>query len=259
MFGFIIVILTLLVAVGAVVLAFKLPPEFQYWRFISGGIAVGLLLSAILYWQQLQAVSRSIQERDHDITEATNRAVYEATQRVSQEVGKRYQQQISSLTKQVTNLESQSSGQENRSDIVGSNMSSSAPAAKGGALPSGPATAAKPSGPTPGIFWIQRDEAAGKGTAEVQFRIYGPLNVPAFIAVCDRPCRAVGGQAGTGSEGIVLEGSSDRDVAGYLFKKPRPMPAGTEGTITLQSSSRESLNVTTFRILRESEVPANLK
>ena len=245
MFGLIILVITLLIAAGAVFLALQLPAQLQRWKFINGAIAVGLLLSAILYWQQMRELTSAIQDRDRAVAAATDRASAETAQRVTQEVGKRYEQQIASLTKQVADLEAQSPNQANRPDIVGS---STAPGNK----------AAGANG-TPGIFWIQADDSLGKGSAEVQFRIYGQLAVPAFIAVCDRPCRAIGGQAGAGSEGIALAGSADRDVAGFLFKKPKPMPAGTEGTITLQSSGREPLRVTAFRILRDSEVPANLK
>jgi len=245
MFGLILLIVTLLIAAGAVVLALKLPLEMQQWKFINGAIAVGLLLSTILYWQQMRTLNSAIQDRDHAVAEASDRAVSETAQRVTLEVGQRYQKQIGSLTKQVADLEAQLPNPANRSDIVGSS-------------PAPGNTTAGANG-TPGIFWIQANDTLGKGSAEVQFRIYGPLAVPAFIAVCDRPCRAVGGQAGAGSEGIALVGSADREVAGFLFKKPKPMPAGTEGTIELQSSGREPLRVTAFRILRDAEVPANLK
>ena len=245
MFGLIILILTLLIAAGAIVLAFKFPWELQRRKIIHLAIAVGLLLGTILHWSQMRELTATIQNRDHAIAEATNRTSAETAQRVAQEVGTRYEKQIASLTKQVSDLEAQLPNQGNRSDIVGSNTA-----------PGNPAAGANG---TPGIFWIQAEEALGKGSAEVQFRIYGPLAVPAFVAICDRPCRAVGGQAGPGSEGIALAGSADRDVAGFLFKKPKPMPAGTQGTITLQSSGREPLTVTAFRILRDAEVPANLK
>jgi hypothetical protein len=245
MFGFIILVITLLIAAAAVVLALKLPLQLQYWRFISGAIAIGLLLSAILYWQQMRALSFAAEDRERAVAAGSDRATTETAQRVTQEVGSRYEKQVAALTKKVADLEAQLPNQANRSDIVGGNTAAgnNTPAANG----------------MPGIFWIQGDEAPGKGSAEVQFRVYGQLAVPAFIAVCDRPCRAVGGQAGAGSEGIAIVGSSDREVAGFIFKKPKPMPAGTEGTITLQSSGREPLRVTAFRILRDSEVPTNLK
>lgn len=252
MVGLLILVVTFLIAVGACVLALKLPQELQYWKLIAVAIAIGSLLGAIFYLQQMRAIARADQERSAAIAEASNRAVYETSQRVTQEIGKRYEQQIKSLTKQVVDLEAQLPNQGANLGMVGTSNG----AAGAGAPPN---DAAKLPGATPSIFWIQADENVGRGTAEVQFRVYGPLNVPAFIAVCDRPCRAVGGQAGPGSEGIDLAGSADRDVAGFLFKKPKPMPAGTEGTITVQSSDRGAIKVTAFRILRESEVPAGLK
>jgi len=245
MFGFIILVLTLLAAGGAAYLALQLPPEYlQPAKLLTGGILVGLLFGTIFYWQQMRAVNRAAQERDAAIADASNRVASE-TQRVTDEVGQRYEQQIKSLTRQVGDLESQLQNPGAKLNVVG---------AAGGAP-----SAAKQAGGTPSIFWIQRGENVGKGAAEVQFRIYGPLNVPAFVAICDHPCRAVSGQAGAGSEGFPVIGSSDRDVAGFIFKKPKPMPAGTEGTVRLESSDRGPVQVTAFRILRESEVPADLR
>jgi hypothetical protein len=251
MFGLLILVLTLLVAGGATVLALKLPPHLEQWRFITGSIVIGLLLGTTLYWQQMRAVNRSAQERDNAIAEASNRVANETTQRVTDEMRKRYEPQIKSLTKQVADLEAQLPNQGTKLNVVGDNN----PAATTAGAPS----AAKQPGGTPSIFWIQSNENVGKGAAEVQFRIYGPLNIPAFVAICDHPCRAVSGQAGAGSEGFPVIGSTDRDVAGFIFKKPKPMPAGTEGTVRLQSSDRGPIQVTAFRVLRESEVPSDLK
>ncbi len=44
-------------------------------------------------------------------------------------------------------------------------------------------------------------------------------------------------------------------MAGYVFSKPRPIPAGTEGYILIHGSAR----VAEFRILDESEIPENLR
>lgn len=256
MFGFIILVLTLLAAGGAMFLALKLPPDYiQQWKLVTGGILVGLLFGTIFYWQQMRTANRAAQERDAAIADASNRVVYETTQRVTNEVSKRYEPQIKALTKQVADLESQLPNQGTKLNVVGDNNPSAANT--GAAAPN--SAAAKQAGGTPNIFWIQSNEDAGKGAAEVQFRIYGALNIPAFVAICDHPCRAVSGQAGAGSEGFPVIGSTDRDVAGFIFKKPKPMPAGTEGTVRIQSSDRGPIQVTAFRILRESEVPADLR
>lgn len=257
MFGLIILVLTLLAAGGAAYLALKLPPAYiQQWKLITGGILVGLLFGTIFYWQQMRSANRAAQERDDAMSDASNRVAYETTKRATDEVSKRYEQQIKSLTKQVADLESQLPNQGTKLNVVGNNNPSAANTGAAGAPNS---NAAKEAGGTPNIFWIQSNENAGKGVAEVQFRIYGALNVPAFVAICDHPCRAVSGQAGAGSEGFPVIGSTDRDVAGFIFKKPKPMPAGTEGTLRIQSSDRGPIQVTAFRILRESEVPADLR
>ncbi len=46
----------------------------------------------------------------------------------------------------------------------------------------------------PKIYWTVEDEGAGQ--VAVRFKVYGPLNIPAFLAICDRPCRATHGEIG---------------------------------------------------------------
>lgn len=255
MFGFLILFLTLLAAGAAAFLALQLPPDLiQKWKLLTGGILVGLLFGTLFYWQQMHAVNRAAQERNAAVADASSRAVSETTKRVTDEVSKGYEQKIQSLTKQVASLESQLPNPGTNLNVVGDKGASAAN------TPGAPnATAAKQAGGTPNIYWIQNDQDVGKGAAEVQFRIYGALNVPAFVAICDHPCRAVSGQAGASSEGFPVIGSTDRDVAGFIFRKPKPMPAGTEGTVRIQSADRGPVQVTAFRILRESEVPADLR
>lgn len=246
MFGLVILFLTLLAAGGAAYLALQLPPDvLQQWKLLTGGILVGVLFGTVLYWQQMHALNRAAEEREAAVADASNRAASDATRQASDDVTKRYKQQVEALTKKIADLEAKFPNQDAKLSVV----------ADPGASPN---TAKQPASGS-SIFWIQSDDNVGKGAANVQFRIYAPLNVPAFVAICDHPCRAVGGQAGAGSEGFPVIGSTDRDVAGFIFKKPKPMPAGTEGVIRIQSSDRGPVEVTAFRILRESEVPADLR
>ncbi len=242
MFGLFVLILTFLIAAGAAVLALKLPDELYYWRFVSSAIAVGLLLGAIMYVQQMKTLGRATGDRDAAITEASKRVAEETTKNVTEAVGGQYEQQVKALTNQVVELEAQLSAQGKNVDVIKDDHANDSGKQSSAGLPS--------------IFWIEDDS---QGSAQVRFRIYGPLNVPAFVAVCDRPCKAVSGQVGTGSEGLPLIGSTDRKVAGFIFNKPRPMPPGSAGTVTLQSLDKGAVRVMTFRILRESEIPAGLK
>jgi hypothetical protein len=105
----------------------------------------------------------------------------------------------------------------------------------------------------PKIYWTQADEAGG--TTAVRFKIYGPLNIPAFVAICDRPCRATHGEIGSGSEGQQVVGATGK-VAGYVFNKPRPIQAGTEGFVIVEPGSAK---VTEFRVLSDTEIPPFLK
>lgn len=244
MFGFIILFVTLLAAGGAAYLALQLPPDLlQQWKLLTGGILVGVLFGTVLYWQQMHALNRAAEEREAAVADASNRAASDATRQASDDVTKRYEQQVKTLTKKIADLEAKLPNQDAKLSVVGDTGAAS--------------NAAKPAGGN--IFWIQSDDNVGKGAADVQFRIYAPLDDPAFVAICDHPCRAVGGQAGKGSEGFPVIGSTDRDVAGFIFKKPKPMPAGTEGVIRIQSSDRGPVEVTAFRVLRESELPADLR
>ena len=111
----------------------------------------------------------------------------------------------------------------------------------------------------PKLYWAQDNyarEDGSTGGSVVRFKVYGPLDVPAFVAICDRPCRASRGAMGTGSEGTQLVGNGSKNVAGFIFKKPRPIAAGSEGYIIIEPGTAK---VTEFRILGETEIPAGLR
>ena len=89
----------------------------------------------------------------------------------------------------------------------------------------------------------------------MKFKVYGPLNIPAFVAICDHPCRAISGQIGTGSEGTTVVGATS-NIAGYVFKKPRPIPAGTEGYVIVEPSTA---TISQFKVLSDSEIPEAMR
>lgn len=238
MFGLVVLVITFLAAVGATVVSLQFQYELRNWKFVTGAIAFGLLLGAILYWQQMHVAKLAIRDRDNAVAEA-----YKV-----EDVGRKYEEQARTLTNQVVSLEGQISAQSKRlNELQGTSEAvSDSSQQQNNGLPS--------------IYWVQDSDTPDNGrTAHVRFRIYGPLNLPAFIAICEHPCKTVGGQAGSGSSGVPLSGSSQRNVAGFIFSKPKPMITGTTGTVTVESTDKEPVKVTDFRILRESEVPENLK
>lgn len=236
MFGIVVLLITLAAAVFATVASLKFQYELRNWRFLTGGIAVGVLAATILYSLQMRTAKQALGERDRAVAQMEKVEV----------VGKQYEEEAKSLTNQVVSLEGQLSAQSSKlNELQGVE---------------GPETGNQPGSDLPTIYWIQDSDNSENGrTAHVRFRIYGLLNLPAFIAICEHPCKTVGGQVGTGSAGVPLSGSNQKNVAGFIFSKPKPMAAGSTGTVTVQALDKEPVKVTDFRILRESEVPANLK
>ncbi|HKD83446.1 MAG TPA: hypothetical protein VKB58_01770 [Terriglobales bacterium] len=238
MFGLVVLVITLAAAVFATVASLKFQYELRNWKFLTGGIAFGLLLGAIFYWEQMHVAKQALRDRDQAVAEA-----YKV-----EDVGRKYEEQARTLTDQVVGLEAQVSAQAKKLNEL-----------QGTSEAVGDSSQQQTSG-LPSIYWVQDNDTGENGrTAQVRFRIYGPLNLPAFVAICEHPCKTLGGQAGNGSAGVPLSGSSQKNVAGFIFSKPKPMAGGTTGTVTVQSTDKEPVSVKDFRILRESEVPENLK
>jgi hypothetical protein len=228
-----VVALPLLVAVGVLLAESKLPLDGsdrqRFAKVLGGAVAVGLLCSGITCWQQNRMADQVEQAR-----QAAASGGAAATWQGEQ--SKLYEQKISSLQAQVTDLQSQLAKR-----------------------PENPQTTAvdaavkQQSAVLPKIYWTQADEAGG-GTA-VRFKTYGPVNIPAFIAICDRPCKATHGEIGSGSAGTQVVGTTAK-MAGYIFSKPRPIQAGTEGFVIIEPGTSK---VEEFRILGNSEIPPALR
>ncbi len=233
-------ILPALAAVGAVAVVFRVnvggSEEQRFRKLLVLAMLGGLLVAVISYWL-VGAAGESAR-----IT-ATQLAVEENTKKITWDVSEEYEQRIAGLNAQILALQRRLASQPQ--DI---------PAGGAGHVSTGGQGAA-----TPQIYWTQEPLKEGdSGEQEVHFKVYGPLNIPAFVAVCDQPCRIERANAGPDSEGTQLAGSTSRNVAGYIFKKPRPMPAGAEGFLILRGN-KAGFTVTEFRALAESEIPANLK
>ena len=188
-------------------------------RLPGGAFAIGLLFSGITWWQQTTVDDQLATARQASASQKAD-AVWDNTQSKDRE-GK-----IKALTDQVNSLKAQLAQQPQTSQ----------PSAAADDIKT--QSASCPS-------CIGHNKTSGRARLAVQFKIYGPLNIPAFVAICDQPCRAIHGSIGTTSEGTQVEGATSM-IAGYVFRKPRPIPAGTEGAIIIQPAAARVMQ---FKIL----------
>ena len=232
MLALFVILIPLLVAISVTAMALNLklsgPAEDRFAKVMTLACVIGVLCSALTYVQQRRVAAQLSQSR----LAAEDQA---AAKVYGKGEAKQYENQISALNAQVTSLQQQVF------KLGGGAQTSKA---------SVPVKAQ--SEQLPKIYWTVEDE--GGGAVAVRFKIYGPLNIPAFLAICDRPCRATHGEIGSGSEGTQVIGTTNK-MAGYVFSKPRPIPAGTEGYLVLQGGGK----VTDFRVLENSEIPEGMR
>lgn len=116
------------------------------------------------------------------------------------------------------------------------------------------------SGQKVNLAWTQEqgDIVEGKATVNVKFKVDEPLNLPAFIAFCDKPCKTTGAWVSIGIMQVGFLGGLP-NVAGALYQAPRPLPPGTECTIRLSSADNMPIKVTGFRIMEKSELPLEMR
>ena len=211
MFRLFVILIPIIVAVGCTALVLKLPQrgrdQDRFARLVTGAFAIGVFFSILVWWQQTTMADQVEQARRASDDKKTTVAWDKAESKADED-------KINTLTAQVNSLRDQLARQ-------------------GGSPPPAlvPASNEKPSSALPKIYWTQGD--AGAGASAVRFKVYGPLNIPAFVAICDRPCRATSGQIGSGSEGIQVVGATNK-IAGYVFRKPRPIQAGAEGFVVIE-------------------------
>jgi hypothetical protein len=233
MFRLLVVLLPLLLAVGCTVLAMKMseeaPKEDLATRLLIGAFALGAVCSVLTWWQQSKMA---------DQVEAARRSVISQADKANWDKAesKGYEDKIHTLTAEVENLRAQLTKQ-----------------SQGGQPAFASTTASKQGSQSPKLYWTQ--ENIGAGQSAVRFKLYAGVDIPGFAAICDRPCRAIAGQIGDAKEGMQVVGATS-NIAGYIFKKPRPVAAGTQGYVIIEPSSAD---VTQFKVLEDSEIPAGMK
>jgi hypothetical protein len=226
------------------------------WRYILGASLI--LYGCITAWQQHRAIKASTKERDDAIKQTSA----QVTRDVTKIVGDQYSEVVKNLTDQIGDLKGQLAKQSKDvntikgSDIVTGkkpinvnvvNPTSAPPPTAGESLPN--------------VSWTQEQTASvdGKAVTLVTFRVGDYLRVPAFIAVCDRPCHAVSASASGVSQARPLNSSRENNLAGALYVLPRPMPPQTECWLRIASADSTPAKVTLFRILKETELPLGVK
>ncbi len=117
--GWFVVAIPFLVAVGATVLALKLPHERHYWKFVWGAIALGVVFSGLTYWQQTRVMRQAAADRDTAIKETAKQVAKDTTETITKALGEQYAGIIGSLTSQVGDLKGQLVSQGKKVDQIG--------------------------------------------------------------------------------------------------------------------------------------------
>jgi hypothetical protein len=119
-----------------------------------------------------------------------------------------------------------------------------------------------PSQTSVNLNWTQDSGGVfeGKNAQLINFRVDAALMLPAFLAVCDRPCKAVQGIVPGASQAQFIVSPHDPRFAGVVFMIPRPLGPGIESSLLLISTeTNDAPRVLQFRILKESDVPIDLR
>jgi len=61
------------------------------------------------------------------------------------------------------------------------------------------------------------------------------------------------------SQSVPISSTAIPTLAGVFFSSPRPLPPALDCSMRIASKDSSQIKVTSFRILKESELPPNLK
>jgi hypothetical protein len=225
-----------------------------WWRI--GVTVFGVSLSLLTLWQLTSERRTAAKDRESAITETSTRVSTDVTRAVTQQ----YAGMVADQQKKIDALQAKLDAQgKDVAVIKGSNIvTGKGPIPVKVMNPNSP-----PSSETlPNLRWTQEESAPLPNSTHprtaVAFQIDGLLNLPGFIAVCDHPCKVVSGIVQQGmSQGTLI--TYGPNLAGFLFNTPRPLTSGVQCLMTVESLDDKLIKVTSFRILRESEIPMTLK
>jgi hypothetical protein len=117
-----------------------------------------------------------------------------------------------------------------------------------------------PVGPEIQISWSTTDEIReGKTITFVSMTVDHPMDIPAFLATCDRPCKSLGASVEGYSRSTDLAANNNPNVAGTVLITPRPLGAGLKVQWAIQSLDGSSVKITRLHKLLQSQLPADLR
>jgi hypothetical protein len=229
------------------------------WRWIL--VAFGVLFSILAWWQQSRSIRAAAKDRQLAIMETSKQVAAETSRQVTKAVTEQYSELIADQKSKISDLQTQLAAQgRDVSVIKGSNIVTGKNPMKVEVINPSPNP---PSVDTQSVnlTWTQERGSIsdGKETVRVTFRVDGYLKLPAFMAICDKPCKTLSA-AGIGmTQAGPLASTVQHNVAGALYMLPRPMPPGIDYFVNIISVDGSPIKVNMFRILKESELPPELK
>jgi hypothetical protein len=110
--------------------------------------------------------------------------------------------------------------------------------------------------PTSIKYWRQEQTVEnGKPTLMVYLAVDNSLDVPAFIALCDRPCKTQGASIAGASSFRSIAWPKNPRQAGFQFSQPRPLGSDIRVDWKIQSEDDQSVKISKVEILPREYVP----
>ena len=229
-----------------------------WWRI--GVFIFGTGLSVLTFWQLTSDKRTAANEREKAVKQTAKEVATETSKEVTKALTEQYSQMVADQKTQITDLQSRLAAQADDLRIIkGSNIVT-------GKKPV-PVTITNPGAPPPSVEAlpnisctqaVRGDSANGHKVQAVMFKLDGVLNYGAFVAVCDRACKAIRGSL-PGMHKVEYLTTQESNVAGMIFRLPRPMPSEVLCEMELESADDKPINILSFRILRESEIPIGIR
>ncbi len=114
--------------------------------------------------------------------------------------------------------------------------------------------------PDPTISWsldsTQDKVRYGKKLTWLSFSVDHTLEMPAFVAKCDRPCKTF--SAGPSSGGFInfsVATYKDPTLAAFIFNSPRPLGAGIKCFWAIESLDDVPVQISAVQIIPKSSLP----
>jgi hypothetical protein len=114
----------------------------------------------------------------------------------------------------------------------------------------------------PHMTWTQKPYDLGptyRPAVIIYMNLDGNLNLPAFLATCDRPCEVQEGSVDSvmTTPGPILHGGPN--IAGMIFKAPRPVGMGQHPYLIIESEDNSPVKVLSVVTLTKSQLPAGVE